>query len=132
MAYSISWLVPERVLQVEVQGSVHLDQITDMNAAVLGYMQSAQAPVHLIISSRDLQISHLNIRMVQERITLLRSPRIGWIVFTVDHSFVRFFAAAVTQFARFEQVRFVPSVEVATSLLNTLDPTLHSMAVSVA
>lgn len=132
MAHYISWLVPERILQIEVQGSVTLDQITELNAAVSNYIQPAQAPVHLIIKSRDLQINQLSIRAVQERITLLRNPRMGWIIFALDHPFVRFFATAVTQFARFEQVRFVSSVEVATSLLNTLDPSLQSTLVGVA
>jgi hypothetical protein len=128
MAHEISWLVPNKVINMYVNGDMTLESLTAFSDDVIQHIEASDAPlVHLLIDERDMGGFPSQIKRVLDSAQFLRHPRLGWfVIYGTDNKVLKFISYMVAQVAHIRHRRFVTQAE-ALAFLQTIDSTLPNL-----
>ncbi len=126
MAYTVEWLVPQRVVIIEIVGDYSSHDLNESTLQVRDdFLDKGTAPVHLICDVRQITSYPTQIFVIKQASEIyLRHPNMGRLLLVgFDNPLMRFIANAVSQTmrARFQQAE---SIEQAISSLKVYDETL--------
>jgi len=128
MAHEISWLVPNKVINMYVNGDMTLESLVAFSDDVIQHIEASDAPlVHLLIDERDMGGFPSQIKRVLDSAQFLRHPRLGWfVIYGTDNKVLKFISYMVAQVAHIRHRRFVTQEE-ALAFLQTIDSTLPNL-----
>jgi len=129
MSIAVFWQVENRVIYVEVQGDVPIEDVWTSTEEITKLLDSGQRPVHLLADMR--QMGKIPTQVNQMRLAnqaVMQHPALGQ-VFGIGsmNPIVQLLAAVITQVARVEY-RSVSSPEEAMRILERTDLTLAEAA----
>jgi hypothetical protein len=130
MTYRVDWLIPQRVVVIEINGDYTAQDLNESTLQVRDqFLDTGVAPVHLICDVRHITSYPTQIFVIKQASEIyLRHPNMGRLVLVgFDNPLMRFIANAVSQTmrARFQQAN---SVEEAVQGLKAMDETLADPA----
>jgi len=128
MSYNIAWLIPERVILVQVHQDSTMSEWGAIQNEIIALTETGTAPVHAII---DVAFNHgvMNLREVSNVSGLkpFNDPRMGWYVILQNSIIIRFFASLVIQlFSPKGHFVMVSTMEEGVKVLKHHDSTLEN------
>ena len=128
MSHEISWLVPNKVVNMYVNGEMTLESLAAFSQDVIRYIEASDAPlVHLLIDERDMGGFPGQIKRVLDTAEFLRHPRLGWfVIYGTDNKILKFISYMVAQVVQIRHRRFVTQAE-AIAFLQGIDATLPNL-----
>jgi hypothetical protein len=128
MPYSVSWVVPQRVLLQQFYGHVTLDDVHDLSAESRRYQNAGIPLIHSLVDLSSVEKYPTSLVAIRSAMTRQHDPdRIGWILLVgATNPILRFFASVITQVAG-DKIRFrlMDTREQALAFLREHDSTLQ-------
>ncbi len=128
MSSKVGWLVEGRVIFVETENEVSIDELQDINNFIAELMEQSDAPlVHVIVYNHAAKIP-LNVIQLQNVSRPVQGhPRNGWNIFvSASNGLVDFAMNAVSQVFK-TRWRQVSSFEEALAFLQSVDQSLPAL-----
>lgn len=124
MSHQFHWHIQDRVVIGVVQGALTLEELQEMNAEILVYLEHGTAPVHVISDVREVTEFPRRITQINKILIYLRHANMGWEIAIGDQNpIVRFIASTVSQMAGVN-VSMVKTMEEGLAILSRVDPTI--------
>lgn len=122
MGFQVSWLVPDRIMEVSTFGTITKEDIIALNDAVR--RSTSPATLHILYNAAEIEHPYFYKDELLELVSVLSEDRIGWLVLTGHVSpLVHFMTTTFAAKAKLPIVRAKDRSE-ALDLLLELDPTL--------
>ncbi len=126
MPISVSWYEPDRIIFLDVQGDVGIDELQQCTQELNRLFATGTAPVHIITDAR--QMGKFPTKLLEVRKALSELSSFGMdIIIGFDNPVARFLASAVSQMSRFE-VRLVKDKAEAIQIISRIDSSLAYLA----
>ena len=123
--YTTEWCIEKRVLRLVVNSQfLTIDDMREINHDLTQCIHFGEPPfVHTIIDCRGIEKFQMNLPSIQQVLTFLREPLMGWLLIVSDDKLIGFVASLVTQLAGVRFRTFHTSDD-AWVFLNSVDETL--------
>ena len=131
MHYRTYWLYSKRVMKLEIEGDISLEDLAGLDSEIRGHLDEGTAPVHLISEVYKLGHVPVNIMRIKNVVNYVKHPNLGWhlIVNRQPHSLTMFLASVATQAAGVK-MHYVGSTSEAVEALRRIDLTLENISES--
>jgi hypothetical protein len=129
MSHEISWLIPNKVINLHVIGDISLESLATFSQDIIQHIEASDAPlVHLLADERDMGGFPSQIKRVLDAAAFLRHPRLGWfVIYGTDNKVLKFISYMVAQVTQIRHRRFVTQAE-AFAFLQAVDTTLPNLS----
>jgi hypothetical protein len=121
-AYSVEWLIPQRLILFRLWGKVSLDESLFINDTFGSMIEAGQAPVHIIGEVGEKGSIPTDISLLTRK-SALSSEKFGHLIVVGANPLVRFIAKMVTSVLK-TNVHMVNSLDEAKALLHEKDSTI--------
>jgi len=121
MGYQVSWIVEQRLLRVEMEGTIDMDQLSTMQKEMFRYLDEGQAPVHVLADITNVT-SYPSVFNLAKAASV-RYEKAGWALIVGSNATVQFVASTLMNLlgVRF---RLVSTVDEAQAFLRKQDETI--------
>lgn len=125
MAYHFEWLLPKRVIFCYVSGTQTMEEARHSARELMARLDAGEAPTHYIADLRhNDKLPTNNIREIQEMISFVHHPHLGWIVVVGrSNPTINYLLTVVAKLTRI-RYRAVDTPQEATAFLSNVDDTL--------
>jgi hypothetical protein len=131
MGFEIRWLVPNRIVGVLVSSRLSNEEALAMNNAIRDHINAGEAPVHLIMDMRQVEVGGNKVSDAKQFFIKDKSPNLGWTVLISKNKMVRFFSTIIMQAANL-RVRMTETPEDALNFIAQLEPQLGDLHEALA
>jgi len=125
MAYELSWVTPSRVLRIELENEVTIEEMTHLVANTHTYVNAGQAPVHILIDATRLLNKPVNFQEFTKMSKTMSNPSTGWWVLMNPGKMVWFAASILSKLLQIK-LKSAQSTEEALTILSRVDLTLDT------
>ena len=80
MSHTVEWLLSERVILVNLEGDLTIDDLEDFSNDIVSLLEEGQSPVHIMISDANVGKIPVQLNQVQKKLGFIRHPALGWLV----------------------------------------------------
>lgn len=127
MPYSVAWFRPNHVIQLQLIGSVTLDEAKQINAELVALLDQAESPIHMIADATTLESFPKNILQIKNTQAYLQHPQLGWILFvSKPNPLIRFFATTVAQVIG-TRLRMVETISECVAILDKISSNMNEI-----
>ena len=120
MAYELSWVIPSRVLLIELEGTVPTDEMIRLNSESLAHVDAGQAPVHILIDATKLNNTQVNLHELSQLSKTMHHDGIGWLILINPAKMVSFATSIVSKLLQ-KKMKSAESIEEALTILQKVD-----------
>ena len=130
MAYELIWIVPGRVILIEMENVLPLSETISLIEECHAWVSTGLAPVHILIDATKIVNAPINIQELTQLSKSMENDDIGWWVLINPAKMIWFTASIVTKLLR-KKLKSAHSIEEALNILERVDftidrqPTLH-------
>jgi hypothetical protein len=130
MPYKISWYIEERVILIQINGKIAIDEFEQLHTESFDYVMQSQFKVHAIADLSQFEAIPTNLRMLSSATSKENNSNQGMTVLVMPKmpSIVRFIVSVVMQTLRLEY-RVCETVDEAINILQRVDTELAPMGV---
>ncbi|MBA3869957.1 MAG: hypothetical protein H0X30_12490 [Anaerolineae bacterium] len=125
MSYELSWIIPSRVLLIELEGTVPTDEMIRLNSESLAHVDAGQAPVHILIDATNLNNTPVNLHELSELSKTMHHEGIGWLILINPAKMVSFATSILSKLLQ-KKMKSADSIQEALMLLERVDQTLDA------
>ncbi len=125
MAFELSWVIPSRVLLIEVEGVIPTDELLRLVAEVHTHVDAGQAPVHMLIDATNLINRPINLQELSQLSKSMNHESIGWSVMVKPAKMI-WFATSILSKLMQKKMKSAESIEDALIILQRVDFTLDA------
>lgn len=126
MAYLIQWHIPQRVLQIKLSGEVSLQDMVKMIDETHTYVNSGQAPVHILIDATDYANTPVNFQEISKIAPTMGNPNTGWWVL-INPGKMMWFTSTILSKLLGVKIKTSNSLEEALLILERVDLSLQAV-----
>ncbi len=127
MPFEVKWYVEDRVATVYNWGELTLDHIRETNVQLLEMVRSGQAPVHIVVDTRDVKkLPRSYVPMLREIEVFRHEPNMGWSIMVTESSVLHFFGMLSANLVH-STYRAVRNYQEVNDALRRADPTLADL-----
>lgn len=120
MPYSLDWFRQDRVLELQLTGSMNLEEAKQINTALIAYLDKAETTLHMIADATTLESFPKNILQIKNTQAYLQHPKLGWILFvSKPNPLIRFFATTIAQVIA-TRLRMVATIDECAAILDKI------------
>ena len=123
MAYTFSWVVPQRILLIELEGEVKVEEMSPLVDETHAHVNSGQAPVHILIDANKLMNRPVNFQQITQLSKSMSNPATGWWIIMNPGKMVWFTASVLSKLLGVK-LKSAESTQEALSILQRVDLTL--------
>ena len=123
MAYTFSWVVPQRILLIELEGEVKVEEMSPLVDETHAHVNSGQAPVHILIDANMLMNKPVNFQQITQLSKSMSNPATGWWIIMNPGKMVWFTASVLSKLLGVK-LKSAESTEEALTILQRVDLTL--------
>ena len=125
MAHNLSWMVPQRLILLEVSEILTADEITAIVEKYMGMMDAdGVAPVHTLVDARTLDKIDIKVRELPGLLVGgKKDDRFGWTYIVTENRFISFLTNMASQLTA-SQFKTTDNIEDALNTFVRLDSTL--------
>ena len=123
MAYKLSWVIPLRVLLIELENEVTMGEMVLMVAETHVYVNAGVPQIHILIDATKLLNKLINFREMNEIAKSIPNPAIGWWVLINPGKMIWFAASMLSRLLNIK-LKSAESTQEALSILQRVDLTL--------
>ena len=123
MAYTFSWVVPQRILLIELEGEVKVEEMSPLVDETHAHVNSGQAPVHILIDANKLMNKPVNFQQITQLSKSMSNPATGWWIIMNPGKMVWFTASVLSKLLGVK-LKSAESTQEALSILQRVDLTL--------
>ena len=123
MAYTFSWVVPQRILLIELEGEVKVEEMSPLVDETHAHVNSGQAPVHILIDANKLMNRPVNFQQITQLSKSMSNPATGWWIIMNPGKMVWFTASVLSKLLGVK-LKSAESTEEAIIILQRVDLTL--------
>ena len=123
MAYTFSWVVPQRILLIELEGEVKVEEMSPLVDETHAHVNSGQAPVHILIDANMLMNKPVNFQQITQLSKSMSNPATGWWIIMNPGKMVWFTASVLSKLLGVK-LKSAESTQEALSILQRVDLTL--------
>ena len=124
--YSISWLEPQRVILVEVEGDIDSQMLANLVDELNDYFAQGKPPLHVITDTTHIGRLPRNLAEIRRAVNKVGRFDVNIIV-GKDSPILRFVASVMSQLSQYE-LKWVHTRSEAVTLLAKLDLSLAHLA----
>lgn len=130
MPYNISWYIEKRVILIEINGRIDLEEFEKLHNESFDYVMQSQFKVHAIADLSQFEAIPTNLRMLSSATSQEKNHNQGMTVLVMPKmpGVIRFIASIVMQTLRLEY-RMCETVDEAINILKRVDTDLSAMGV---
>lgn len=99
MPHTVEWLIQGRIIAVQVNGNITLQDVADIDQKTIALLDSAQTTVHIIADLEALGKFPFDVIGMRRTATYLQHPQLGLIVAYGTSYIASTFAQLLTQLA---------------------------------
>jgi hypothetical protein len=122
--WHIQWLIPGRVIHIQLPDTFTLDDLHHLNVAWRQYLDQGTPLVHTLIDATRVKQSPLNVMKLREVMVSLDHPHFGWLIPITANKTLKFIGAIVPQMVGKTRNRMVATLEEAITFLRDQDQTI--------
>jgi hypothetical protein len=126
MPHKIHWLIPNRLMIVQISGDIAIEDIAEINAEIVALLDAGRAPIHIITDLKHLGKFPFDLIGVRRAATYLQHPKLGLIVAYGVARLASSFAQMLTQIAGV-QLQFAHDRSEALQLLMAEDAEIKTL-----
>ena len=132
MPYNISWYIKERVILIQINGKIAIDEFEQLHNESFDYVMQSQFKVHAIADLSQFEAIPTNLRMLSSATSKEKNHNQGMTVLVMPKmpSIIRFLASIIMQTLRLEY-RVCETTDEAINILQRVDTELGSMGVKL-
>ncbi|MCA0458082.1 MAG: hypothetical protein LCI00_29215 [Chloroflexi bacterium] len=131
MPYKMSWVIPSRVLLIELTHVLPADEIIRLTDECHTCVATGQAPVHIIIDATPVHDLKFNFRETAPLSKSMENEDIGWWILINSSKMMQFTASVITTLLK-KKLKSAYSLDEALNILERVDPTLiRTSAISI-
>ncbi len=123
MAHNIQWIIPLRILEIELWDEVAMTEMTTLVEETHTFVNAGQAPVHILIESSKLMNRPVNFQEINRIAKSMGNPGTGWWVMINPGKMISFVASVLSKLLGIK-LKTANSIEEAQSILQRVDLTL--------
>lgn len=124
MKTNIEWLIPERVALLTVVGDVDVQDLHEMDAAIVRILDEGTQPVHIICDTSGMGNVPNSVNDLRNSQTYFTHPKLGWLLVIGLNPVTSFMARVVGNVTKMN-VKTANSVEEAQQILGRIDSNLQ-------
>ena len=125
MAYELSWVIPSRVLLVEIENVLPTDETIRLIDECHACVSSGQAPVHILIDATKIVNAPINLQELTQLSKSMQNQDIGWWVLINPAKMIWFTASVVSKLLQ-KKLKSAHSIQEALRILERVDLTLDT------
>ena len=125
MAYKLSWVIPLRVLLIELENEVTMGEMALMVAETHVYVNAGVPQIHILIDATKLLNKPINFREMNEIARSIPNPAIGWWVLINPGKMIWFAASMLSRLTNIK-LKSARSIEEALNILERVDLALDT------
>jgi hypothetical protein len=99
MAYSVDWLIKDRLIFVSISGDITLEDVAALNESITALLDAGQAPIHMLADIKDMGKFPFDLISMQRTSTYLKHPKLGLVMMYGASRIASSFAQMITQIA---------------------------------
>jgi hypothetical protein len=126
MPYELKWQLEGRIIDLHLKGILTTTEGHDASLAITEYIREGEAPVHLIVTMRELLHSPSGIQTNLRITAYLKEPKLGYLITIGGTPFIMVMLQMLRQFINFKS-QSVENFADAMSFLREHDPSLEAL-----
>jgi hypothetical protein len=127
MAFTTAWVIPKRVVCLEVWGELDAETVTGVEAQMVAYMDEGQAPLYVIFTQVDFVTMRLRLEALPRLAPNMDSPQWGHFVVACPlRPLNQMLMQRLLELIQVgERLSICADMQAALALLGQLDPSLQ-------
>ncbi len=125
MAHELSWVVSRRILLIDLENEVPMDEMVRLIDETHTYVNAGQSPVHILIDATKLQNRPVNFQEITTISKSMPNMATGWWVLINPGKMIWFTASILSKLLHVK-LKSVHNREEALTVLQHVDLTLDS------
>ncbi|MFN8376717.1 MAG: hypothetical protein U0694_28070 [Anaerolineae bacterium] len=89
MAYRLTWYVPAKVLQLQLEGDISASEFAEANAMIAREIEQTEGKVALVVDASAVTEISSVVSKIKRSQTYSGHPRLGWIFVIGTDKFIR-------------------------------------------
>ncbi len=123
MSYEMGWLIPARVLLIEVDNVLSPDETIRIIDECNSFVMEGLPPVHILIDAAKITNTKVNLQEITQLSQFMQNDDIGWWVVINASAMISFAASVVSKLLQ-KKLKSANSIEEALAILERVDFTL--------
>ncbi len=128
MAYKISWVIPLRILLIELENEVLMDEMVRLVEDTHAHVNVGNAPVHIMIDAAKLLNRPVNFQEITRISKSMSNDATGWWVVVNAGKMIWFTATILSKLLQVK-LKSAASVEEALTILCRVDLSLADLPI---
>ncbi|MCA9894433.1 MAG: hypothetical protein KC615_15695 [Anaerolineae bacterium] len=124
MPHEITWLLPERVLQMRVWGKVTRDELVQIGQTMTAHLEGVNGKIDWVVDDSNQEELPIQLSDLRRDLSFFRHDSMRWIVAVGKTSPVVNLAIPIVASLMRVQLKRFPTMEGALDFLNKQDPSL--------
>lgn len=126
MAYKINWVIPLRILLIELENEVPMDEMVRLVEDTHAHVNVGNAPVHIMIDASKLLNRPVDFQEITRISKSMSNPSTGWWIL-VNAGKMMWFTTQILSKLLQVKLKSAASVDEALTILRRVDLTLEDL-----
>lgn len=126
MAYKINWVIPLRILLIELENEVPMDEMVRLVEDTHAHVNVGSAPVHILVDASKLMNRPVNFQEINKISKSMSNDATGWWVIINAGKMVWFTATILSKLLHVK-LKSAASEDEALTILRRVDLTLEGL-----
>ena len=125
MAYELIWIIPSRVLLIELENVLSAEETLRVIDECNQYVSIGLSPVHILIDASNISNTRIDFQEITQLSKFMKNEDIGWWILINPTKMIGFTASVIAKMLQ-KKMKVANSVQEAVRILERVDFTLDA------